>query len=369
MLHVLQLHPSGLIGGTELMVVRLAERLNADGVSTEVATLDRPGEIAAMLRARGIPVYSLGGRGFPAAAVSLARFLRSRDYDVINVYGFKASMLVRLLRRPLRLRASVVCGVQGLHVTEVENMDSIKSRFASACERHSAFLIDHYESNSLGAMEFLAGCGIDRSKISYIPMGIDTEAWPLRAVGALQDPPTILCIARFVPRKRQQDLILALALLRARGVKFRAVLAGDGPTLPAIRRLVAEQELADVIVLPGNLGPEAIRHTLGAATASVLCSTWEGMPTAVLEAMATGVPVVATDVNGTADLVVDGKTGRRVPVGAPGPLAAALMDVLSNTAAAHSRAAAARRLVEERYSLDAMVDGKKALYEACARAL
>src|SRR4051812_8501044 len=104
-LRVLQIHAFDVIGGTELMVVRLAQRLNAAGMPTEVAILDGPGPIAALLRERGVVVHSLGAGSEPAKAWRLSRLLQRNEYDVVNAYGFRASMLVRLLRRPLRLRA------------------------------------------------------------------------------------------------------------------------------------------------------------------------------------------------------------------------------------------------------------------------
>lgn len=348
------------------MVVRLSERLNASGMPTEVAILDQPGQIAEMLRECGVTVHSIAGRGPLATAARLARFLRANDYDVINAYGFRASMLVRLLRRPLRLRAALICGVQGLHVTEVEDLGSAKSRFAKSCERYFSSLVDHYEINSFGAIEFLAGCGIGREKMTYIPMGVDTDAWPVRPAAPMAARPTIACIARFVPRKRQEDLIRALAILRKDGVEFRAVLAGEGPTRAAVQQLARELDVETAVEFPGSLATAAVRSLLQEANVVVLCSTWEGMPTVILEAMASGAPVVGTSVNGTSDLVVDGITGTLVPPRDPDALAAALTALLADYEATAAMTTAARSIVEDQYSVTAMVKTKRSLYEACA---
>jgi glycosyltransferase involved in cell wall biosynthesis len=359
---VLQVHPCDAMGGTELMVVELAEQLGARGIPTQVATLALAGPIAAMHQARGVPVFSLGGRGgIVGASVRLGSLLKREQYALVNVYGFKASMVVRLLVRMLRLRTVVVCGVQGLHVTEVEDLSSLKSRVAGWLERLLSSFVDVYEANSRGAVTYLAGMGIAETKLRYIPNGIDIASWGPQ--GPSQPTvPTILCTARFVARKRQRDLIVAIALLLGRGLDCRAVLAGEGPTRPACQRLAREQGVADRIDFPGSVDVAKTHRLLEEASVFCLPSTWEGMPAVILEAMAQGVPVVGTAVNGTEDLVRDGCTGRLVPARDPERLADALESILTSATKAASFVAAARQLVEREYRIERTVDLKRSLY-------
>jgi glycosyltransferase involved in cell wall biosynthesis len=292
----------------------------------------------------------------------LARLLAQRRYDLVNAYGFKASMIARVLVRVCRLRTVVVCGVQGLHVTDLEDLASRKSRVARHLERLLSPLVDVYDVNSPGALRLLADSGISESKLRYVPHGIDVQWWERRPARSHGGIPTILCTARFVARKRQDDLVRAIAVLLERGIECHAVLAGEGPTRAACRRLAKELGVADLIDFPGSVSPAKARELMDEASVFCLPSTWEGMPTVILEAMARGVPVVGTAVNGTGDLVVDGQTGRTVPAKDPGRLAEALESVLTAPAQAARFATEARRMVEREHTVERMAELKRSLY-------
>jgi len=344
------------------MVVRLAKELHRRNIACEVATLAPAGPIAGMLAEAGVPVHSLGSKS-PRGIWGLARLLYRGRYDVVNAYGFTASMAARVIIRTLKLPTAVVCGVQGLHVTEVENMDAAKSRFVAWLEKATSPLVDSYDCNSPGALNFLAALGIDRDKLAYVPMGIDPADWSI-AEPLSQAAPTILSLARFVPRKRHMDLVDALHLLHQEGIPFNAILAGDGPTREAAKARAERLGLTGSVVFPGALSPAEAKNAMGRASLFCLPSTWEGTPTVVLEAMASGVPVVGTDVNGTSDLVIHGETGLLVPPKRPDALARALSFLVKDPAAAKRQARAARALVASDYTVEVMVDEKLKLYDA-----
>jgi glycosyltransferase involved in cell wall biosynthesis len=360
---VLQVVAHDVIGGTELKVALLSERLRASGMDVHVVFLDDPGPVSALLREGGVPVTSLGGGGgLAGAAWRLLRVLRSRDWALVEAYGSKASLIARLLALATRPRPVQVSGVMGRHVTEVVELDERKGRVALGLERATARLVDAYDVINPGALEMLAGIGIGRERLHYVPNGIDLSRWSLREEVVADGPPLILCAARFVPRKRQEDLVRALALLRDRGVECRALLAGTGPTLDAVRELVAELGLSDRVELPGSIEHERLRELMDEAAVYCLPSLWEGMPASLLEAMARGVPAVTTDVDGNRELVDDGVTGLLVPPRDPERLAAALEALVTDPERAKRMAAGARRLVEERYSFDRLVERKGRLY-------
>jgi len=360
---VLQVIAHDVVGGTELKVALLTERLRDGGMDVHVVFLDRPGPIAERLREAGVPVANLRGRGgLPVAAFRLLRVLRSRRWALVEAYGSKASLITRILALATRPRPVQVSGVMGRHVTEVVELDERKGRVALALERATAGFVDAYDVINPGALEMLAGIGIERGRLHYVPNGIDLSLWPLRAPRPVEEPPLVLCAARFVPRKRQEDLVRALALLAERDVPFRAVLAGTGPLLEEVRGMVAESGLTGRVELPGALPHDRLRELMDEAAVYCLPSLWEGMPASLLEAMARGVPVVTTDVDGNRELVDDGATGLLVPPKDPARLAAALAEVLGDPARADGMARAARSLVEERYSFDRLVERKRTLY-------
>ena len=147
------------IGGTELMVTMLAQRLDQGRFAIEVVFLDSAGPIAARLRGAGITSYSLGGEGWPATIWRLSSLVRRRHYDVIHAYGFRGPFVVRFLAGILSPRARVISGIQGLHAAEVEDVDGLRARLILAADRATASLIDVYEVNSLGALDFLVRRG------------------------------------------------------------------------------------------------------------------------------------------------------------------------------------------------------------------
>jgi glycosyltransferase involved in cell wall biosynthesis len=354
------------LAGTELMVASLVVRGDAAAVSQELATLQPPGPIAELVRSGGGSVFSLGGRrGMAGAARRLARLLRSRRYDVVVAYGLKASVLARVLVRMRRTRPAFVCGVRGLHVADVARLDSGKARLAWRVERLFSPLVDLYDANSMAALEQLAGLGIGWERLRHIPNGLDLSQWSLRGAepGGV---PVILCAARFVPVKRHEDLLRALALLMTEGHPFRAVLAGGGPLLGEMRDLAAQLGLSERVELPGPLAAGEVRRRLEGATIACLASASEGMPGALMEAMATGVPVVGTAVGGTSELVVDGESGLLVPAEDPAALARALGALLGDPELRGRLAAGARRRMEKHFSLDAMLGAKQRLFAEAA---
>jgi glycosyltransferase involved in cell wall biosynthesis len=232
-------------------------------------------------------------------------------------------------------------------------------------ERLTAGLVDAYDVIARYAVELLAGSGIPRERLHYIPNGVDLDVWSRRS--GQPAGPLILCSARFVPRKRQDDLLRAAAELRRRGVPFRVEFAGVGPTQPAARRLAAELGLGDDVAFLGALPSEELRRRLSEAAVLCLPSLWEGVPAAAREAMAVGVPVVSTDAPGTRDVIDDETTGLLASPKDPAGLADRLELVLSDPARARSLADAARLEVEREFSLEAMVTRKQALYEELIR--
>jgi glycosyltransferase involved in cell wall biosynthesis len=277
-------------------------------------------------------------------------------------------MLVRMLVRLAAPRTKVMVGVQGLTAADRDEVDDALAHVLLKAERVTSPLVDAYEVNSRGAIELLARNGVDRGRLHYVPNGIDQDAWPFRPREAPGDPPVVLSVSRFATRKRQRDLVLAAADLQRRGVAFRLTLAGDGPTLPEITALVGEHGLADVVAFPGPVDAGGVRALLTEADVFCQPSLWEGMPTSVLEAMAAGVPVVGTAVNGIEDLVTPGETGWLVPAERPDRLADALEEAITAPHELRRRyAGTARARVEEEFTADAVVAARQELYEQVTR--
>jgi glycosyltransferase involved in cell wall biosynthesis len=367
LVRVLHVIPCDDYAGTELLVASYVERFNPAVVDVEVATLAAPGPIAKRLAEAGVPVHSLGGSGLARAGGRLAALLRQRRYDVVNAHGFKATMIARVLVRVLAQRAAFITSVHALHVTEMEEVETTKGRLVLGLERLGSRLVDLYELNTLGGLRYFQEHGFDPSRLRHIPNALDVDEWPYCGIPDRDGRvPVVTCVARMVPRKRQADLIRALGRLRDNGVAFRAVFVGEGPTLSACKELTRELDLAGQLEFRGRVIPNEVRTLLQESDVFCLPSLWEGTAISIMEAMATGLPVVATAVNGIDEVVADGETGILVPPYRDDGFAEALEMLLSDDALAREMGRKGRARVEAEFQLDRIVRTKEELYRGLA---
>ena len=168
--------------------------------------------------------------------------------------------------------------------------------------------------------------------IDVIPDGIDLERFTPRLQGGTDTGPVrFLSVGRLIPRKGFDTIIYAAALLRSRAATpFEVEIVGDGPERGALESLCDELDLGKIVRFAGTVPYEALSQRYAAADAYVLTSHAEGMPLVVLEAMATGLPIIATDVQGMDELVADGENGRRFSVGAELELASHMEELLGD---------------------------------------
>jgi glycosyltransferase involved in cell wall biosynthesis len=167
-------------------------------------------------------------------------------------------------------------------------------------------------------------------------------------------------LARLHEQKAPLILIEALRELRDRGARFRAALVGSGPLAGAVRERTAAEGLDDIVSLlpfPGEVAP-----VLAAFDLYVLPSLWEALPIGILEAMSTGLPVVASQVAGVPEEVDEGRTGLLVPPGDVGALASAIERLVDDEHLRREMGRAGREICHERFSVDRMVDRMEAVY-------
>jgi len=194
------------------------------------------------------------------------------------------------------------------------------------------------------------------------------DAAPGRDIeGDGDEPLQLMFVGRLAREKGLYELLHALATLRARGTRAVLVVAGSGPEESGLRRLAAELGLARAVAFLGPLFGEEKARLLAAADMFVLPSYSEGLPYALLEAMAMGVPVVASDVGAIRDVVIDGVHGRLI---APRQ-SAAIADAIEKLAADRHRlarmGAACRARIVSAYSVERLVRDFDGLYSTlCA---
>jgi glycosyltransferase involved in cell wall biosynthesis len=196
--------------------------------------------------------------------------------------------------------------------------------------------------------------GVPASSVDMVRNGVDTARFHPATAPRDGGGVRLVWLGLMVPVKRLDVLLAALRDVPA----MTAVLAGDGPLRAEVQRDALP--LGDRVELPGFVADPA--PLLAGADAFVLPSAAENCPLALLQAMATGLPVVASRVGGIPEVVTDGETGLLVPPGEPAPLAAALRS-LADPALRARLGGNARAHAEQHLSLDTCVDGLEASYE------
>ncbi len=199
-----------------------------------------------------------------------------------------------------------------------------------------------------------------------IRCGVDTKEFSARADeavcatdrGADRRSALILGVGRLVPKKGFDLLLDALAKLRDSGLKFRAIIGGDGPEFEKLKSLRVEKKLTEMVEMPGALANRDVRKLLGETSIFVLpcrvdsSGDKDGIPVVLMEAMACGVPCVSGDLPAIRELIADGKSGRMVPPGDVAALTSALEQLLRNDNLRADLGGIGRRRVEEEFSTE-----------------
>lgn len=200
-------------------------------------------------------------------------------------------------------------------------------------------------------------------KLHVVHCGIDLSRFRVRDGERAAPPLEVLTVGRVVPVKGQSLLVEAVAELGRRGVDVRLTIVGDGPQLPALRQLADRLGVQDRVEFPGAVGQDRIRDYYDRADVFALPSFAEGIPVVLIEAMATGIPIVASRITGIPELVEEGVSGVLVTPGDPDDLTGALERVLREPPARRAEMGrAGRATVEAEFDLEQTAIELRALF-------
>ena len=189
-------------------------------------------------------------------------------------------------------------------------------------------------------------------KIAVVHCGVDVEAFPAKQAASGEDRPIrILNVGRLVSVKGQAVLLEAAALLRQRGLEFALTIVGDGPLREALRATARDLGIEDNVTFAGSVGQDDIAAHYRNADLFCLPSLREGVPVVLMEAMASGVPVIASRIMGTPELVEHDVTGLLVAPGRADALADAIMRLAADRALCERLARGARSRIIAEYEL------------------
>lgn len=337
------------IGGAEMVVVRLLEaRREPDSV---VVTLRRRGSLAARIEAHGIPVVSLGvpdRRGVPALAAAVRGAIRRYRPAIVHSHNVS----------PLVATAAATVGMRKVrHVHTEHGRADPQSRAARIgyriASRRASCLVAVSEDTARHASEL---SGVPVSQFTVIPNGVALQ--PERAAPGPANH--LITVARLEAVKDIATILRAVARLRQASCDVRLDVHGDGAERASLQALAAELSIADAVVFHGMTAD--IASALASAGVYVSSSLSEGISLTILEAMSVGLPVVATAVGGTPEIVRDGINGYLVPPADPAAMFAALERLIDHPGDAARMGSASRASIERTYSLDIMVRQYEHLY-------
>jgi len=359
------------VGGMENGLLNLINRMPPERYRHAVICLTAHSEFRDRLRRHDVPVYCLEkreGKDF-AAYFRLWRLLRQLRPDLVHSRTFGA-----LDTQFYAALAGVRHRVHGEHGRYIDNLDG-KNRKQYLMQRMISPLISHYTTVSDDIAGYLIReVGISASRVTRIHNGVDVDRFHPRVPASAAPWPTDFAppgtfvfgtVGRAYPVKDPLNLVDAFLKLRQLAPQaaagMRLAMAGGGPLLEDAKARLAAGGAASQAWISDDIDP--IPEFLRGLDLFVLPSLGEGISNAILEAMATGLPVVATNVGGNSELVIDGSTGALVRSSDPEALAAAILEYARNPErrAAHGREARERALTH--FSMEAMLDGYLRVYD------
>lgn len=347
-------------GGAEKQLALLATHLPRDEFDVHVCALTRGGPLEGELRDAGIPVSILGKRWKydPLAWWTLRRHICELKPDLVQTWLFTANAYGRT--------AACSAGVRRIVASE-HCVDLWKSGGHLAIDRRLARKTDAVVGVSHAVTEFYRQQGIPPEKLHTIHYGIAPAAPSCVSHDALCDELAlprgsrlIGAIGRLWHQKRIKDLIWATDLLKVIRDDVHLLIIGDGPLRDSLEQFRDDCVIEDKVHFLGQ------RHDVARLLPHFdllwLASSYEGLPNVVMEAMAAGVPVVATDIPGTTELVTHDQTGFLVPVGDRAGLARFAEKILSDSPLRERLAAAGKARIAAEFSVERCVEKYSQLY-------
>lgn len=351
-------------GGLENGLVNIINRCPADRYRHVIICLTTADDFATRITADGVQVIELHKReGHDwRCYLKLWRLLRALRPAIVH-----SRNLAALEAQCCSIGLPGVRRIHGEHGREITDLDGTNWKYLTL-RRAMRLLVHHYIAVSQDLEGWLLErVGVRRSRVSQIYNGVDYRRFqpgtvkPLALLPAhwrgLDDIVIVGTVGRLTPVKDQQLLLRAFALLREQrpdlALQMRTILVGDGPLRAPLSALVEELGLADVVWLAGDR--EDVPELLGLFDVFVLPSLAEGISNTVLEAMASGLPVVATESGGNTELVEAGFNGALFPVGDERALAGELLMILENPKLGEAMGENARRRITERFDWDKTV--------------
>ena len=369
-IRLLNVVPTLLCGGTETQFMTLARALAPDRFDVRFACLRQLGPFVDELSQRVIPLQEYSVSTFRSVnalrqQAKFARDVRRNATDIVHTYSFYGNVFAI---PPARLAAPVVVASvrdRGLYLTPMQQR----------VQRYVCRLADRVLVNAEAVKSWLVGDGFSASRITVIPNGIDMSRFngpadPItvrRSLGVPDNAPLVAVVSRLHRLKGIEDFLDAAAMIAAMRPGVRFLVVGEPSPVDNIAyldELSARAErlgIGDRVIFTGLR--DDVPALLSAVDVSVMPSLNEALSNVLLESMAAGAPVVATDVGGTTEALQHDRNGLLIPPGNPAAIAKAVERLLSDRPLARALGARARQAIVDKFSLERMVAATAAVYE------
>jgi len=349
---------SGTGGGPDKTILKSCQHLASSGqVAEAFYMLDRrndPGVVAERAKNAGVRLHTVLESG-PFCVETLRAFRRvvsEGRFDLVHTHEYKSNVLTRMFRRKFGYK--IVATAHGY------NRTTLREYFYYRVERRMLRCADAVIAPTHEMAQRLAGFGVSQERLHIIPNGIEIAARERIAPKPRQSRVSLLYLGRLSEEKDPANLLQAMWELKRRNLDVELVLAGAGPERESLEDEVMSLGLAPSVTMPGHVAD--VDSLLASADILVSPSRTECMPNSLLEAMRSGVPVVATNVGGVGEMIRDGIDGLLCPPQDPAALADAIARLIADPLLARRLAESARERVAREFNFEKYVEATLALY-------
>ena len=361
---VLHIFTSLPVGGAEMNLLNIVRNIDREKFHIVVCCLGKEGEIGERIKDLGVELVSLGAGRIGTLNVPLLlrlrSFIKKKKFDIVHTHMYHANLYGRT--------AAWLAGSPVI-IAHIHNIYQKRKLHRIVINRLLSNITDRViTGNRIVMKDVISFDRVPENMIEVLAWGIDTELFTKEqnrtanreAMGFRSDDYVIGNVARLEEAKGQRYLIKAVRTMKELGLNVRCLIIGSGSLEKELKSLALESRVAGDILFLGT------RHDLpqlfSAMDAFVLPSLWEGLPLALLSAMASGLAVITTDVGGIKDVIIDGVNGLIIPQSDPQAIADAVGRIYRDRGLAAKMSERSRQEAIVNYSARALTKRLEEIY-------
>lgn len=358
------------IGGAEMMLYRMLKFLEKEKYEIKVVSLINKGAVGKLIHDDlGIEVYALGIINFTRlifGIIRLKRIITGFKPEIVHSHMVHANLVTRITRLLCRFPV-LICTIHNL-----EERGSKKSGWIrEMLYRLTDPLCDlTTQVSKIGLEKYINKKIVSRNKIAYIPNGIDMQNYAINTnsnknlieILDIKGKFILLAVGSLTVQKDYPNMLKAVKIVSSKFPELILLIAGSGPLMVELQAVTKELEIDDVVKFLG------IRNDVPAlmdiADLYIMSSSWEGLPVVLLEAASSRLPIVATDVGGNSEVVINEKNGLLVPATNSEVLSMAIIKIINmNNEERIAMGNYGYNYVQENYSLEKIISIWESVYQ------